>query len=92
MAGISSIDIMGSLGDALGSIRRSKVDLSLPETSPFAGQKQQVADSQNMINEIMSLLALDAEKERQKAIGVQQAVAAQSETPARMTTRLSSLL
>lgn len=74
MASTSSIDIMGSLNDAMKSITGSKIDLSLPETLPFATQAAQIQANQELTDKITALQKLAQERLRLKAVDIQEGV------------------
>lgn len=92
MAGTSNIDIMGSLNDVMSAITSSKIDLSLSSDTPFAEQEQQIVASQTLIEKMQALQKAKVEKERQRAIGVQQAasggVGQNVRAPARIRNRI----
>ena len=69
MAGTSSIDIMGSLNDALSAITGSKVDLSLSINNPFTEQAQSIEDNQTILQKMKALKKAEAERTRLNAVG-----------------------
>lgn len=90
MAGISNIDIMGSLNDALSAIMSSKIDLSLPTAAPFAEQAQRMKENQELIEELQDRIS--AERSRVKALAIQQkasgGVGTDIRAPARIRNRI----
>lgn len=88
MAGRSNIDIMGSLNDVMSGITGAKIDLSLPSNTPFAEQEQQIAATQALIAKMQELQKAKGERERQRAIGIQQAASGGAGTKIRAPARI----
>ncbi len=70
MAVTNSIDIMGSLEDALGAITSSKVDLGLSMNLPFTTTQRNIEDNQKLIDKMTAVQKVLAERERIKAEGI----------------------
>ena len=69
---VSGIDINANLNNILASITGSKVDLSerLAIGSPIAATEKEIAENNSLVAKRAEITRLQAERDRQRAIGV----------------------